>query len=165
LRPASEHFRYFNVIAFSPFLCMDCAGSDPGTDRLIDALRSVVEDESAPASLHSRVFDRIDIEPARVETDVSGRITAINPAFSKLCGYGFAEIQGRRPGSFLQGPETEESEVLRIRQAIRAGLPVDSELTNYHKDGSPYRVRIVISPVENVTGQLVGFRAVETKLG
>lgn len=119
---------------------------------------------TAPAALHDRLAARIDQEPAHVSTDPEGRITAINPAFSGLCGFSFAEIRGKKPGTFLQGPETDPSAVDTIRQAVRNQEPCIVELVNYHKDGSRYWVRIEVQPVRDAVGRLTGFAATETQL-
>jgi len=118
----------------------------------------------APAALQARLAARIDQEPAHVSTDSEGRITAINPAFSGLCGFSFSEICGKKPGAFLQGPESDPSAVDTIRQAVRNQEPCIVELVNYHKDGSPYRVCIEVQPVRDTVGRLTGFAATETRL-
>lgn len=118
----------------------------------------------APATLRDRLAARIDQEPAHVATDPEGRIIAINPAFSGLCGFSFAEIRGKKPGTFLQGPETDPAAVDTIRQAVGNQASCTVELVNYHKDGSPYRVRIEVQPVRDAGGRLTGFAATETKL-
>lgn len=140
------------------------SAGNPKFSRLMADLDLVSPDDHAapPESLRQRLFHRIESEPARVETDAEGNITAINPAFSALCGYSFPEIRGRKPGSFLQGPETDPSEVSKVREALAGARTVAVELVNYHKDGSPYRVKIWIEPrVDPATGLLRGFGAIE----
>jgi PAS domain S-box-containing protein len=135
-----------------------------GLERLMDDLRAPVPGTRAPGELRHLVMEKIDAEPARVETNLKGEIRAINPAFSAMCGYAFAEIRGRKPASFLQGSLTDPTEVARIRKAVHACLPVEADLVNYHKNGSTYRVRISIEPIRNGDGSPSGFRAVETKI-
>lgn len=143
----------------------DCPQSG-GLTKLMNDLRGAPCEISAvaPSGLKQAVLDRIDKEPACVETDLDGRILATNPAFSKLCGYAYSEIQGKKPGAFLQGAETCPHEVEKLRQAIRARHPVEVEITNYHKDGAPYRVKIAIEPIVDQSGQPTGFLAKETLL-
>ncbi len=117
-----------------------------------------------PLSLHEAVIRRISAEPARVRTDANGHVVEINPAFSGLCGFSFTEIRGRKPGSLLQGPDTEADCVEIIRSAVRDGKSCETEMWNYHKDGSRYRVRIQIEPLVDGDGKLTGFQATETKL-
>ena len=115
-------------------------------------------------SLLKNLISRIDTEPARVCTDAEGRITAINPAFSELCGHTFQDLKGRKPGTVLQGPESSNHSVEALRQAIQRREPCVTELVNYHKDGSAYRVRIDLRPVFSNSGELTGYEAVERKL-
>ncbi len=119
---------------------------------------------AVPGAVRERLLAQIAAEPARVTTDADGRITAINPAFSGLCGFTFSEVCGKKPGSFLQGKETEPAAVDVIRQAVRSGSSCVTELLNYHKNGIPYRVRIEVEPLRDPDGNLTGFRATETKL-
>ena len=133
---------------------------NPGADESLTSL----ECHEAPGSLMDLVLARIDSAPARVTTDREGCITSINPTFSRLCGFSFHEIRGRKPGSFLQGEETNPVDVELIRQAVRCGNPCVTELVNYHKDGTRYRVRIEMRPLRDGAGKIFGFEATETKL-
>lgn len=123
-------------------------------------------DGTAP-SLHpdfrKNLLARLAQEPARVETDRAGNITSINPAFTVLCGYSFAEIAGKKPGHFLQGEDSDPQAVAILREAVKTARPVEVEIVNYHKDGSPYRVAIAMAPIPGPAGEPVGFRAVAEK--
>jgi PAS domain S-box-containing protein len=159
------------MIAVVPYLCEEGKSSPrripaSAIDRLMEDLALQDHQATPPPSeaLRRQVFERIDQEPARVETDLQGRIQAINPAFSGLCGYSFQEVKGRKPGSFLQGPETDAAAIQTLRDAIAALCPVDVSLTNYHKNGSPYKVWISITPKRDEDGKVVGFSAIEKKL-
>jgi len=158
------------MIAVVPYLCEEgkpspVPMSTSGLDRLMEdlTLHKYQDSPSAPEALRRQVLQRIDQEPARVETDLEGRIQAINPAFSGLCGYSFQEVKGRKPGSFLQGPETDEAAIQTLRDAIAALCPVEVNLINYHKDGSPYKVWISITPKVDDDGKVIGFCAIEKK--
>jgi len=134
--------------------------SELGADYIIASSPRI----KPPGSLEKRVFARIHDQPARVTTDPAGRILEINPAFSGLCGFSFAEIAGRKPGSFLQGPETDPEAVEVIREAVKRESGCTTTLVNYHKDGTRYLVRIEIEPLRDGSGRLLGFRATETKI-
>ena len=112
----------------------------------------------------SKVLMRIEAEPARVFTDEKGEIIAINPAFSNLCGYTFGEIKGKKPGTFLQGPATTPESIAILRTAIQTGTPCVTEVLNYHKDKSVYRVQIELQPWADESSSLKGFMAIERKL-
>ena len=119
---------------------------------------------SDPDVLAADILARIQNEPARVVTDARGRITSINPAFSALCGFTFEEVRGKKPGDFLQGPKTENPSVEKLRNAIRSRTSCTATLVNYHKDGSPYNVRIELKPFFKKNGALAGFRAAEWRI-
>lgn len=115
-------------------------------------------------SILEKLRTRIESEPARVVTDTEGRITAINPAFTELCGHCFEDLKGRKPGSILQGPSSSAKSVALLRKAIQNREPVTTELINYHKDQSTYRVRIELKPMFSPNGELTGYEAREWKL-
>ena len=125
---------------------------------------SLWSDASTEKSLLKKVLTRIDAEPARVRTDANGLIVEINPAFTQLCGYRFSEIQGRKPGSMLQGKETTPESIEILRQAIKERNPCTLEMINYHKNTSKYSVLIDFRPLWDGSGELKGFEAVERKI-
>lgn len=114
--------------------------------------------------LLDKITSRIDSEPARVSTNAEGFITSVNPSFIGLCGHPFEDLKGKKPGSILQGPASSSTGVQLLRQAIRDRVPVSTELVNYHKDKSAYRVRIDLKPVFCASGELSGYEAEEWKL-
>jgi len=101
---------------------------------------------------------------AVIITNASGLIEWANEGFVRFTGYTLEEVQGRKPGSFLQGPNTSVVEIARIRNAINQGLPVTSELVNYAKSGSEYLVRIEIEPLRDAAGTLTGFMSIESEI-
>jgi len=117
-----------------------------------------------PPNLREKLLARIAQEPARVTTDPQGRITSVNPAFTKLCGFSFSEIAGKKPGPFLQGEATDPACAEELHLAIQTGTPCHTELINYHKDGTQYCVRIDLQPVRDDDGNLIGFEATEKQI-
>jgi PAS domain S-box-containing protein len=115
-------------------------------------------------SILDKLRARIDSEPARVVTNTEGLIVAINPAFTELCGHPFRNLKGRKPGSILQGPLSSVKSVALLRKAIQNREAVTTELVNYHRDRSTYRVRIELKPLFAPTGELTGYEAREWKL-
>lgn len=83
-------------------------------------------------------------------------IVFANKAFCELTGYSKDEILGSNC-RFLQGPETDKSEVARIREAVETGEDVASELLNYKKNGETFWNALFVSPVRNSDGEITHF--------
>ena len=81
-----------------------------------------------------------------------------NKAFEKLTGYERSEILGRNC-RFLQGPETNQASVDRIRRAISNREDVHEDIFNYRKNGSGFWNALFISPVFSPEGELIYFFA------
>jgi PAS domain S-box-containing protein len=97
-----------------------------------------------------------------IVTDAHGCIEWVNPAFEARTGYQLSEIIGRKPGSFLQSPETDRKVVALIRQALAKLQPITCELLNVSKTGATYWVRMTIQPIFNEKGEHTGFMALQT---
>ncbi|MFZ9963956.1 MAG: PAS domain-containing protein [Terrimicrobiaceae bacterium] len=115
-------------------------------------------------SIFKKLQLRISSEPARVQTDTEGRIISVNPAFIQLCGHDFEDLKGRKPGSILQGPQSSHESIKILRNAIRNRIPCTTEIVNYHKDRTPYRVRVHLRPLFSESGELTGFEAEERQV-
>ncbi|WP_296577921.1 EAL domain-containing protein [Phreatobacter sp.] len=97
-------------------------------------------------------------------TDVEGRIEWTNSSFERISGYSLTEVRGRKPGSFLQFEETDQSTVDRIREAVRAKRPVQAELLNRSKAGQAYWLNLDIQPLHSEGGEHIGFMAIESDI-
>ena len=76
-----------------------------------------------------------------------------NEAFQRLTGYERSEIVGRNC-RFLQGPDTDQDQVGKIRDAIRDERVVVVELLNYRKDGSSFWNTLHLGPIYDSDGNL-----------
>ncbi|MBX7542012.1 PAS domain-containing protein [Qipengyuania sphaerica] len=83
-------------------------------------------------------------------------IVFCNEAFQRLTGYQSEEILGRNC-RFLQGPDTDQAQVSKIRDAIRAEEVVVVELLNYRKDGSTFWNTLHLGPIYDANGKLTYF--------
>ena len=83
-------------------------------------------------------------------------IVFCNEAFQQLTGYSEEEIVGRNC-RFLQGPDTDERQVAKIRDAIRDEKVVVVELLNYRKDGSSFWNTLHLGPIYDDAGKLKYF--------
>lgn len=76
------------------------------------------------------------------------RIIYVNEAFENHTGYSRREVIGRSPG-LLQGQGTQQTELSRIRLALRESKPVHAELINYKKDGTLFWLELDITPIKD----------------
>ncbi|MFB2896840.1 PAS domain S-box protein [Aerosakkonemataceae cyanobacterium BLCC-F50] len=90
-------------------------------------------------------------------------IIYVNPAFEKITGYSAAEVLGRN-SRFLQGQETEQAELERLRTAIRQGKDCTVVLRNYRKDGSLFWNELSISPIYDDDGILTHYIGIQTDI-
>ena len=80
-------------------------------------------------------------------------IVFANDAFVRLSGYPRDELLGTNC-RFLQGPDTDRTQVAVIREAIANKRDVSVDLLNYRKDGTPFWNALYASPVFDEAGNL-----------
>ena len=94
-------------------------------------------------------------------TDAQCRILWVNGAFETLTGYRLDDVSGQKPGDVLQGPDTNRDTVARMHHALERRESFDLDLLNYRKDGQPFWVRIICSPIDPDQYPQGGFVAVQ----
>ncbi|MBL7991139.1 MAG: PAS domain S-box protein [Candidatus Kapabacteria bacterium] len=97
---------------------------------------------------------------AIIITDTSGHITWVNEGFINLTGYSLVEAHGKRPGSLLQGGETDWKTILAMRNALHQGQGFEVEIINYTKDNKSYWASVKADPFWGDDGALMGYIAV-----
>jgi len=94
-------------------------------------------------------------------TDGGGpNIVYVNEAFNKMTGYAVEEVMGKTP-RILQGPKTNQKELLRIRKALSKNETIEVEIVNYKKNGEEYWVNFTIVPVADKEGIITHFVAIQ----
>jgi c-di-GMP-specific phosphodiesterase len=104
-----------------------------------------------------------ETDNAVIISNAEGLIEYVNNGFYRLTGWSLDEVKGKKPGSFLQGEETDHRTVDVIRQKLKNREAFYDEILNYRKDGSPYWTSLSINPVFK-EGQLVNFIAVQADI-
>lgn len=103
------------------------------------------------------VLDAIRFSPiATVVSDPlqpDNPLIAVNAAFSAMTGYSEEESIGRNC-RFLRGPDTENTQTEKLREAIHARRPALAELINYRNDGSTFRNAVMIAPLFGDDGEV-----------
>ena len=101
---------------------------------------------------------------AVILTDAAGRIEWVNEGFTRLTGYTLTEVLGRKPGAFLQGPESDPRVCNSMSAAIRRGEGFEVELINYRKSGRAYWVAVEARPIYDDAGCVTHFMAIESDI-
>ena len=92
--------------------------------------------------------------------DREGNIQWINPAFSKLTGYGQAEVIGQNP-RLLKSGKHDVAFYRQMWQRILSGQTWRGQLVNRRKDGELYDEEMNISPLFDENGEISYFIAVK----
>ncbi|MCS6904027.1 MAG: PAS domain S-box protein [Bacteroidia bacterium] len=121
--------------------------------------RKKVEQEIELLSLVASKTDN-----AVIITDRFGNIEWVNDGFERISGYRKEEVIGKKPGSFLQGKDTDKATVARIAENLRKKISFTEEILNYTKDGKPYWLQLSITPILNERGELEKFIAIESDI-
>lgn len=98
---------------------------------------------------------------AVVICDKNGAIEWVNPSFSRMTGYDYLELIGKKPGPLLQGPETDPDTIRYLSARLSAGQPFECELVNYSKSGRKYWVKIQGQALYNKSGEVTRYFAQE----
>ncbi|QCR23586.1 PAS domain S-box protein [Pontibacter sp. SGAir0037] len=96
-----------------------------------------------------------------VITGANGQIEWVNESFTRTTGYTLPEVVGKKPGSFMQGPETDPAAVQRISEKLEEGVHFNTVLINYKKSGEKLWLSIDITPIYNDEGQITQFIAIQ----
>ncbi|MBL8376943.1 MAG: PAS domain S-box protein [Burkholderiales bacterium] len=132
----------------------------------IDEARREAELRSAELAQREREARTLALVAARTDnavviTDDKGCIEWVNDGFTRISGWTLAEVAGRTPGSFLQGPDTDVGTREAIRAALDAGRGFSSEILNVAKDGREYWLALEIQPIHGPDGVIERFMAIE----
>ncbi|MFC4453456.1 EAL and GGDEF domain-containing protein [Deinococcus sonorensis] len=114
-------------------------------------LRHAEQQRSLLESVLAFANDSVLITEAEPIDGTGPRILYANEAFTRTTGYTLEEILGRTP-RLLQGPRSDRKALDRIRAALKAWQPVEVEVINYRKDGTPFWVELSIAPVADEHG-------------
>ena len=138
---------------------------------LMDSVRG--EDLGRPM-IHSTIIDisgRKEVEEERLKVAATaiefavesiviwgwdGLVREVNESFCLTSGYTREEVVGR-PALAMRGTEEGRARYVEAIETVKAGRQWKGRLTNRRKDGSPYEVEAVISPVVGAYGRLLNW--------
>lgn len=95
------------------------------------------------------------INPIQI-TDVQNRMVYVNPAFERISGYSREELIGENPRIMSSGKHPRKF-WSGMWEQITQGEVWTGEIENCRKDGEPMFTQLLISPVVDNEGQVVGY--------
>ncbi len=95
------------------------------------------------------------VNPVEI-TDPKGNIVYVNPAFEKASGYAKEEVLGKNPNIFGSGKHTKTF-WQKMWKTINSGKVWVGEVENRRRDGEPYYTQLLISPIIDSEGIIVGY--------
>jgi PAS domain S-box-containing protein len=96
--------------------------------------------------------------------DPGGHLTWVNDGWCRITGYSFDESIGKLPGELVHGPETDHTVDARIAEALAQEKPIECEILNYRKDGTPYWAWTSITPLRDESDALTAYIAIESDI-
>jgi methyl-accepting chemotaxis protein len=105
-----------------------------------------------------------ETENSVVIANADGLIEYVNHSFTRITGYTFDEVKGRKPGDVLQGKFTDPESKKRIHNKLLARKPFTDEILNYTKSGEPYWISLSVNPVFDASGKLERFVSIQTNI-
>lgn len=137
---------------------------EDGTITYTAFLRDVTEEVERREHIRLLSLVANETDNAVLITGVDRKLIYVNSGFTRLTGYKPDEVMGRKPGDFLQGPETDPETVKRISKALSSGNAFYEEILNYDRHGKPYWISLAINPVFDKNGKIEKFISIQANI-
>jgi len=98
------------------------------------------------------------------ETSMEGQpLVYVNGGFERMTGYSKQEVIGKNC-RFLQGEDTDQEQVNKVREAIKSNNSCSVEFVNYRKDGTKFWNRLTVSPVSLKTDEIQYYVGIQSDI-
>ena len=137
----------------------------PTQDGLAVYFRDITQQRAEQSQLRllqtavSRLNDIVVITKPEALNPADSRIVFVNEAFERQTGYSRQDVVGHT-SELLWGPNTQQSELDRIRAAMARWEAVRTEIVIYAKDGSEHWLETDIAPIAGKSGKFTHWVAV-----
>ncbi len=134
---------------------------DDELGRLGESFREMLgQIESSSREVQRLALVASETDNGVIITDVDENIEWVNEGFTRITGYTLEEVRGRKPGAFLQGPNSSAGTIRFIREKVQARESFSAELINYAKNGDEYFITIDAKPLFE-RERFIGFIAIQ----
>ena len=145
-------------------------------DRTSGAVASFIDvtEQHTNRQKMQRHLERLRLQEKAINSSMNGVIIAdarlpelpvtfVNDAFTRITGYAPRDVIGKNC-RFLQGPDSDQAELERMRVALKSREGGEFTLRNYRKDGTLFHTRLQLAPVKNDAGEVTHFVAIQTDI-
>jgi nitrogen fixation negative regulator NifL len=129
-------------------------------DELASDISFALESRKAEDQLRKLSYAVEQSPISVIITDKGGNIEYINPKFTEVTGYTFAEVIGKNP-KILKSGNIPEIEYQRLWKTILSGKEWHGEFHNKKKNGELFWESASISPISDPDGKITHFLAVK----
>lgn len=133
-------------------------------DEVLVIIRNTTEEEHAKNKLELLSEVARQTTNGIVITDNQGRILWVNESFTLITGYNSTEAIGKKTRNLLQGKDTDPNITQFMLNSLNNMKGFDVEVLNYKKDGTPYWVRVICTPIVNHNKKTTGFVHVQVDI-
>nr|AML79273.1 putative LOV domain-containing protein [Maianthemum canadense] len=152
---------------------MERGGARPSTERGGECTRTSGESSYAvePSVPTPRVSQELKVALSTLQqtfvvsdaTRPDCPIMYASAGFFSMTGYSAKEVIGRNC-RFLQGPDTDKTELAKIREAVRTGKSYCGRLLNYKKNGMPFWNLLTVTPIRDDSGKVIKFIGMQVEV-
>lgn len=150
--------RWLNA-SFSPI-----KDGNGNTRKILALVRDITERKLEEIEFEKLSLVADNTNNSVIITDKNGLIEYVNHGFEEMTGYKEHEVLGKKPGAVLQGKETNQETIDRIRKALEQKVPVYEEILNYKKTGESYWISMAINPVFGEDGEIDKYISIQANI-
>jgi PAS domain S-box-containing protein len=123
------------------------------------ALHDITERKKKEQELHKLYLAVLQSPSIVMITDAGGNFEFVNPKFTEVTGYTFADVAGKNP-RILKSGKTPPEVYKELWETILAGREWRGEMVNRKKNGELYWESAAISPIKDIEEKITSFIAV-----
>lgn len=158
--PSDDTIFVKSLRSLSRLNSLDRSSSASAIDRLVDSI--VLPDVASFLGIKSWLhafFSIVEDLPVCVTLSAACQsqrgfpLIYVNKMFQQTTGYQKSEIVGRNCKFLQNGGYSEHTQIMKISEALRDAKPIRVKITNFKKDGTPFKNLLALKPVFDVDGK------------